>query len=71
MWKIEKLDESGSRGRWVPASDARYPSLERAERARGEAVREAMVEAGKRGAWRTPRFRVVRAYAVVECAVMQ
>lgn len=71
MWKIEKLDESGSRGRWVPASDARYVSPEGAAKGRRALVEEAMREAAQRGAWRTPRFRVVKAVQVVDFATVQ
>lgn len=71
MYRIEKLDDTSRRVRWEPVSDARYVSEEAAVRARRALVEDAMREAAQRGAWKTPRFRVVRALPVVECAGLQ
>ena len=67
---VEIREQAGSRERWTPACDETF-SEEDAIVERDRLLRRALARAARRGALRTPRFRVVPVALAVACGVLQ
>ena len=69
-YRVEIREQAGSRERWTPACDEMF-SEEDAIVERDRLLRRALARARRRGALRTPRFRVVQVALAVVCGVLQ
>ena len=70
-YRVEILEKVGSRERWTPACDETFADEGEAKAKADQLVRRALARAARRGALRTPRFRVVPVALAVACGVLQ
>ena len=70
-YRVEIREQAGSRERWTPACDETFTDEGEAKAKADQLVRRALARAARRGALRTPRFRVVPVALAVACGVLQ
>ena len=70
-YRVEIREQAGSRERWTPACDETFTDEGEAIVERDRLLRRALARAARRGAPRTPRFRVVPVALAVACGVLQ
>ena len=70
-YRVEIREQAGSRERWTPACDETFTDEWEAKAKADQLVRRALTRAARRGALRTPRFRVVPVAHAVACGVLQ
>ena len=70
-YRVEIREQAGSRERWTPACDETFTDEGEAKAKADRLVRRALARAARRGALRTPRFRVVPVALAVVCGVLQ
>ena len=70
-YRVEIREQAGSRERWTLACDETFADEGEAKAKADQLVRRALARAARRGALRTPRFRVVPVALAVVCGVLQ
>ena len=70
-YRVGIREQVGSRERWTPACDETFTDEGEAKSKVDQLVRRALTRAARRGALRTPRFRVVPVALAVACLGVQ